>query len=91
MQPLSIISQVLMTIATVVIAAYAIHSFKLSSEIKQASETNQKNINKLFMALIASSLFIAKYSHTSQKDVKIQDFDYKLKEVEKYFNEKPTS
>ncbi|OGP66490.1 MAG: hypothetical protein A2W27_04545 [Deltaproteobacteria bacterium RBG_16_44_11] len=85
MQILSIIAQILMAIATIIIAVYAYHSFKLSSAIKHSSETNQSNINKLYMGFITTFLYVAKYSHTSQKDVKIQDFDYKYKEVEKYF------
>ena len=84
------ISAFLTAIATGCIAFYAVQSYLLSSAIKKASEEQQRNINKFTMALIAASLFIAKYSHTSQKDVKIQDFDYKLKEVENYFK-KPAS
>ena len=78
------ISALITAIATGVIAFYAFQSYTLSAAIKRASEEQQKNINKFTMALITAALFIARAAQ-SKTDVKIQDFDSKLKEVERYF------
>ena len=81
------ISAIISAITTGVIAYYAFQSYMLSAAIKKASDEQQKNINKFTMGLITTALFIARAAHTSKTDVKIQEFDSKLKEVEKYFNQ----
>ena len=82
---ITVISTLVTAIASVMIAYYAYQSHLLSSAIKKASDEQQEKINKFTVALITSALFIARAAHTSKSDVRIQEFDNKLKEVEKYF------
>ena len=66
---LIILVQLITAMATVAIAFFGYQSYKLTKEIKNASNKQHEDMKDLSLALITTSLYIAKYSHTTQKDL----------------------
>ena len=84
---LIILVQLITAMATVAIAFFGYQSYKLTKEIKNASNKQHEDMKDLSLALITTSLYIAKYSHTTQKDVPIEGFYKKFEEVKTYFRD----